>query len=76
MDNLTYMMGAYWYLACDSLSRSATILAEDFQQVFLQKYLIKFDFIINVTESNKTEKYRNIILSLGSSSHWSSSNGS
>lgn len=26
-------MGAYWYLACDSLSRSATILAEDFQKV-------------------------------------------
>lgn len=32
LDNLTYMMGAYWYLACDSLSRSATILADDFQQ--------------------------------------------
>lgn len=26
------MMGAYWYLACDSLSRSASILADDFQQ--------------------------------------------
>lgn len=29
------MMGAYWYLACDSLSRTANILAEDFQMVSL-----------------------------------------
>ena len=33
LDNLTYMMGAYWYLACQSISRSATILADDFQKV-------------------------------------------
>lgn len=32
MDNLTYMMGAYWYLACETLSTTATILAEDFQK--------------------------------------------
>lgn len=31
LDNLTYMVGAYWYLTCRSLSRSATILAADFQ---------------------------------------------
>lgn len=31
LDNLTYMMGAYWYLSCESLSMSATILADDFQ---------------------------------------------
>lgn len=33
LDNLTYMMGAYWYLSCDTLSTTATILAEDFQKV-------------------------------------------
>lgn len=32
LDNLTYMMGAYWFLSCESLSESATILADDFQQ--------------------------------------------
>lgn len=31
LDNLTYMMGAYWYLTCESLSATATILADDFQ---------------------------------------------
>lgn len=35
------MMGAYWYLACDSLTRSATILADDFQKVTI---IEKFDF--------------------------------
>lgn len=39
LDNLTYMMGAYWYLACDSLSRSATILADDFQQVYFNDWI-------------------------------------
>lgn len=32
LDTLTYMMGAYWYLTCDTLSSSATILADDFQK--------------------------------------------
>lgn len=31
LDSLTYMMGAYWYLACETLSASASILADDFQ---------------------------------------------
>jgi gustatory receptor len=33
LDTLTYMMGAYWYLACESLSCTAMVLAEDFQKV-------------------------------------------
>lgn len=33
LDTLTYMVGAYWYLACETLSESATILADDFQRV-------------------------------------------
>lgn len=32
LDSLTYMMGAYWYLSCETLSESASILAEDFQK--------------------------------------------
>lgn len=36
LDTLTYMMGAYWYLACESLSKTAAILAEDFQKVCKQ----------------------------------------
>lgn len=57
------MMGAYWYLACDSLSRSATILADDFQQVF------RFS-------STKPSIFNFIHLCLGSASHWSGCNGS
>lgn len=33
LDTLTYMMGAYWYLMCESLSEAAMVLAEDFQKV-------------------------------------------
>lgn len=33
LDTLTYMMGAYWYLACQVLSSTAKVLAEDFQKV-------------------------------------------
>ncbi|XP_077294944.1 gustatory receptor 63a [Arctopsyche grandis] len=32
LEMLTYILGGYWYLLCESLSSSATILAEDFQQ--------------------------------------------
>ncbi|KAL9696542.1 hypothetical protein quinque_016121 [Culex quinquefasciatus] len=31
LDTLTYMMGGYWYLACETLSTTANVLAEDFQ---------------------------------------------
>lgn len=33
LDTLTYMMGGYWYMACETLSITANILAEDFQRV-------------------------------------------
>ena len=33
LDTLTYMMGAYWYLACEVLSCTARVLADDFQKV-------------------------------------------
>lgn len=48
------MMGAYWYLACDSLSRSATILADDFQQVtsfMLPKMIVFVSIISNLLSS-------------------------
>ncbi|XP_055376226.1 gustatory and odorant receptor 63a [Condylostylus longicornis] len=32
LDNLTVMLGALWYLMCESLSRTAYILAENFQK--------------------------------------------
>ncbi|KAG4065698.1 hypothetical protein HA402_012376 [Bradysia odoriphaga] len=31
LDNLTYMMGGYWYMSCQTISHSAGILADDFQ---------------------------------------------
>lgn len=33
LDTLTYMMGAYWYLSCETLSAAANVLADDFQRV-------------------------------------------
>lgn len=33
LDTLTYMMGAYWYLACEVLSSIASVMAEHFQKV-------------------------------------------
>jgi len=33
LDTLTYMLGAYWYLACEVLSHTARVLADDFQKV-------------------------------------------
>lgn len=33
LDMITYMMGAYWYFACQMLSSAANILADDFQMV-------------------------------------------
>ncbi|XP_075984671.1 gustatory and odorant receptor 24-like [Anticarsia gemmatalis] len=32
LEILTYMLGGYWYLLCETLSVCANILAEDFQQ--------------------------------------------
>lgn len=34
---LTYMCGAYWYMSCEVLSKSAAIIAEDFQKVIIIK---------------------------------------
>lgn len=56
-------MGAYWYLACESLSHSATILAEDFQRV--NYACTNFKDIIYVS-----------VLNLGIASCWASRNGS
>jgi gustatory receptor len=39
LDTLTYMMGAYWYLVCESLSETAAVLAEDFQRVNTKLFL-------------------------------------
>lgn len=33
LDSLTYMMGAYWYLACEMLSCTARVMADHFQKV-------------------------------------------
>lgn len=33
LEILTYILGGYWYLLCETLSICAHILAEDFQQV-------------------------------------------
>ncbi len=30
----TIILGAYWYLACETMSKTANMLAEDFQKVF------------------------------------------
>uniref|UniRef100_A0A336LIB2 Gustatory receptor n=1 Tax=Culicoides sonorensis TaxID=179676 RepID=A0A336LIB2_CULSO len=32
LDTMTYMMGAYWFLCCETLSQSAHLLANDFQK--------------------------------------------
>lgn len=42
LDTLTYMMGAYWYLACGVVSFTARVLAEDFQKVCRTKLEIHF----------------------------------
>ena len=47
LEILTYILGGYWYLLCESLSVCASILAEDFEQVNLIKnILLKTDNII------------------------------
>lgn len=33
LDTLTYMLGAFWYMQCECLSKAAAVLAEDFQKV-------------------------------------------
>lgn len=33
LEILTYLLGGYWYLLCETLSFCAGILAEDFHQV-------------------------------------------
>lgn len=39
LEVLTYMLGGYWYLLCESLSMSAIMLAQDFQEVGLHAVL-------------------------------------
>lgn len=41
LDTLTYMLGAYWYLACEVLSYTARVLSEDFQKVWRVKFNIR-----------------------------------
>lgn len=43
LDTLTYMMGAYWYLACEVVSCTARVLAEDFQKVTRVIRLMSFN---------------------------------
>lgn len=33
LEILTYILGGYWYLLCETLSVCASVLAEDFHQV-------------------------------------------
>jgi hypothetical protein len=33
LEILTYMLGGYWFLLCETLSVCANVLAEDFHQV-------------------------------------------
>ena len=47
LEILTYILGGYWYLLCESLSVCASILAEDFEQVnFIKNKLLKTNNII------------------------------
>lgn len=38
------MLGAYWYLACEVLSKTARELAEHFQKVFHMKFYVLPNF--------------------------------
>ena len=38
LDMLTYGLGCYWYFACEALSNTAIVLADDFQKVRSFKY--------------------------------------
>ncbi|XP_058456058.1 gustatory and odorant receptor 24 [Malaya genurostris] len=53
LDTLTYTMGGYWYMACEILSTTANILAEDFQKA-----------LRNVGPAAMVSKYRSLWLRL------------
>uniref|UniRef100_A0A182R1K5 Gustatory receptor n=1 Tax=Anopheles funestus TaxID=62324 RepID=A0A182R1K5_ANOFN len=53
LDTITYMMGGYWYLACETLSITAKILAEDFQRA-----------LRHVGPAAKVSEYRSLWLRL------------
>lgn len=50
LEILTNTLGTYWYLLCGMLSKSATLLANDFQKVSKVFNLIK-DFLVNFLNS-------------------------
>ncbi|KFB40736.1 AGAP001915-PA-like protein [Anopheles sinensis] len=53
LDTITYMMGGYWYLTCETLSATAKILAEDFQRA-----------LRHVGPAAKVSEYRSLWLRL------------
>uniref|UniRef100_A0A182XBJ8 Gustatory receptor n=1 Tax=Anopheles quadriannulatus TaxID=34691 RepID=A0A182XBJ8_ANOQN len=53
LDTITYMMGGYWYMACETLSITAKILAEDFQRA-----------LRHVGPAAKVSEYRSLWLRL------------
>ncbi|XP_058055783.1 gustatory and odorant receptor 24 [Anopheles bellator] len=53
LDTITYMMGGYWYMTCETLSTTAKILAEDFQQA-----------LRHVGPAAKVSEYRSLWLRL------------
>ncbi|XP_063380245.1 gustatory and odorant receptor 24 [Cydia fagiglandana] len=53
LEILTYMLGGYWYLLCETLSICAHILAEDFQQA-----------LRNIGPAGKVAEYRALWLRL------------
>ncbi|XP_067612660.1 gustatory and odorant receptor 63a isoform X1 [Eurosta solidaginis] len=42
LDNLTAMLGAWWFIICESLSMTANILGDRFQRVRYHKHFWKF----------------------------------
>ncbi|XP_053671307.1 uncharacterized protein LOC128721566 [Anopheles nili] len=53
LDTITYMMGGYWYMTCETLSTTAKILAEDFQRA-----------LRHVGPAAKVSEYRSLWLRL------------
>lgn len=51
LEILTYLLGGYWYLLCETLSVCANILAEDFQQV-------NYCFKVPIPRCVRCEKYQ------------------
>ncbi|ETN58369.1 gustatory receptor [Anopheles darlingi] len=53
LDTITYMMGGYWYMTCETLSTTAKILADDFQKA-----------LRHVGPAAKVSEYRSLWLRL------------